>query len=173
MSCDVAPVNMSETLKMAHTAVHRNSLPFSLLSIQKYLWMMCVCVCVCVCVCFKFLRLYFLQAYFEKKHEVGVGWLCRCSDIVWEAIRKRAHTQLVREHSVTVVSARWATVDWSLTKERNLYARANHHLKKKKKRRRGMNCRTFSQNPLTREKWHHHHQNPPFFFSHCTKWTLK
>ena len=31
----------------------------------------------------------------------------------WESIRKRAHTQLVREHSVTVVSARWATVDWS------------------------------------------------------------
>ena len=28
--------------------------------------------------------------------------------------------------------------------------------KKKKKRRRGMNCRTFSQNPRTRGKSHHH-----------------
>ena len=28
--------------------------------------------------------------------------------------------------------------------------------KKKKKRRRGMNCRTFSQNPRTRRKSHHH-----------------
>ena len=44
-------------------------------------------------------------------NEVGVGWLCRCPDIVWELIKKRAHTQLVKEHSVTVVSARWATVD--------------------------------------------------------------
>ena len=30
----------------------------------------------------------------------------RCPGIVWEPIRKRAHTQLVREHSATVVSAR-------------------------------------------------------------------
>ena len=30
----------------------------------------------------------------------------RCPGIVWDPIRKRAHTQLVREHSVTVVSAR-------------------------------------------------------------------
>ena len=35
--------------------------------------------------------------------------------------------QLVREHSVTVVSARWATVDWSLPKEWNQRARANLH----------------------------------------------
>ena len=46
-------------------------------------------------------------------HQVGVGWLCRCPGIVWESIRKRAHTQLVRERSVTVVSIRRATVDWS------------------------------------------------------------
>ena len=51
--------------------------------------------------------------------EVGVGWLCRCPGIVWEPIRKRAHTQLVREHLVTVVSVRWATVDWFCLKERN------------------------------------------------------
>ena len=46
-------------------------------------------------------------------NEVEVGWLCRCPGIAWEAIRKRAHTQLVREHSATVISACWATVDWS------------------------------------------------------------
>ena len=32
---------------------------------------------------------------------------------VWEPIRKWAHMQLIREHSATVVSAYWATVDWS------------------------------------------------------------
>ena len=87
-----------------------------------------------------------------------VGWLCRCPGIVWEPIRKRAHTQLVREHSGTVVSARWATVDWPWPKEWSLCARANLHFKKekeKKRRRRGLICRTFSQNPCTRGKLHH------------------
>ena len=41
------------------------------------------------------------------------GWLCHCSGIVWKPIWKRAHTKLVREHSATVVSARWAIVNWS------------------------------------------------------------
>ena len=45
------------------------------------------------------------------------GWLCHCPGIVWEPIRKRAHMQLIREHSVIVVSACWATVDWSWPKE--------------------------------------------------------
>ena len=76
--------------------------------------------------------------------------------IMWEPIRKRAHTQLVRDHSVTVGSARWATVDWSWPKERNLCARANFHFtKKKKKRSREMNCRSFSQHPGTRGRSHH------------------
>ena len=51
--------------------------------------------------------------------EVGVSWQLRCPGIVWEPIWKRAHMQLVREHSTTVVSARWATVDWSWHKEWN------------------------------------------------------
>ena len=38
---------------------------------------------------------------------------------LWEPIRKRTHTQLVREHSATILSARWATVDWSWPKEWN------------------------------------------------------
>ena len=87
-------------------------------------------------------------------NEIGVGWLCRCPGIVWGPIRKRAHTQAVREHSDTVVSARLATVDWSLPKEWNWCARANLHLKKKKKCRQEMNYRTFSQNPLTQGKGH-------------------
>ena len=49
-------------------------------------------------------------------NEVGVGWLC-CPGIEWESGGKRAHTQLVRERSSTVVSARWASVDWSWPKE--------------------------------------------------------
>ena len=52
-------------------------------------------------------------------NKVGVGWLCHCPGIVWEHIQKRANMQLVREHLVTVISARWATVDWSWSKERN------------------------------------------------------
>ena len=44
-------------------------------------------------------------------------------------IRKRAHTQLVREHSATAVSVHWATVDWSWPNECNLCRRPNFHLK--------------------------------------------
>ena len=39
--------------------------------------------------------------------------------------------QLVREHSVTVISARWAIVDYSWRKEWNKCAQANLHFKKK------------------------------------------
>ena len=45
--------------------------------------------------------------------EVGAGWLCSCPGIVWEPIGKQAHMQLIREHSVTVNSARWASMDSS------------------------------------------------------------
>ena len=41
------------------------------------------------------------------------SWLC------FTVSRKRAHMQLVGEHSATVVSARWVTVDWSWPKEWN------------------------------------------------------
>ena len=64
-------------------------------------------------------------------NEVGLGWLCRCPGIVWEPIRKQAHTQLVREHSVTVVSARWDVMDRFWPKEWYKCARANLHIKKK------------------------------------------
>ena len=66
-------------------------------------------------------------------NEVAVGWLCCCPGIVWEPIRKLAHWQLIREHLVTVVSARAATVDWSWPKELNKCVQANLHCKKKKK----------------------------------------
>ena len=45
--------------------------------------------------------------------------LSRHIEILREPIRKRAHTQLVRKHSPTVVSARWAAVDRSWRKECN------------------------------------------------------
>ena len=41
--------------------------------------------------------------------------------------------KLVKEHSVTDISAHWAIVDWSWPKEWNLCARADLHFKKKKK----------------------------------------
>ena len=69
--------------------------------------------------------------------------------------QERAHMQLVMEHSATVVSARWATVDWSCSKElisvRELSPRKKKE-RKKEKRRRGMNRRTFSQKPRKRGK---------------------
>ena len=37
-------------------------------------------------------------------NEVGVSQLCRCSGRVWELMRKRARTQLIKEHLATVVS---------------------------------------------------------------------
>ena len=48
---------------------------------------------------------------------------------------KRAHTQLVREHSARVVSARLTIVDWSWPKEWNWWARDDLHYKKKKKKK--------------------------------------
>ena len=67
-----------------------------------------------------------------KYNEVGVGWLCRYSGIAWEPIRKLSHTQLVREHSATIVSSRWTTVDWSWPEECSKCARVNLHLRRKK-----------------------------------------
>ena len=97
---------------------------------------------------------------------VRVGWLYCCPGIVWEPIQKRANMQLVREHSATVVSARWATMDLSWHKEWNWYAWTNLHLKKKeeKKCRRGMNGRTFSPNPCKRGKSHHLKSMPACWF---------
>ena len=40
-----------------------------------------------------------------RSNEVGGGWLCCCAGIVWEPIRKGAHTQLVREHSASPLSS--------------------------------------------------------------------
>ena len=67
---------------------------------------------------------------------------------------KRAHTQLVREHSARVVSARLTIVDWSWPKEWNWWARDDLHYKKKKKRkrRREMNRRSSLQKPGKRGK---------------------
>ena len=64
---------------------------------------------------------------------VGMGWLCCCPGIVWEPVRKQADTQIVRKHLATVVSACWASVDWSWHKEWNKCTRANLRFQKKKK----------------------------------------
>ena len=70
-----------------------------------------------VCLCSSLQRCMILTSL-HLSSEFGVSWLCCCAGIVLEPIRKRAHT-LVRLHSATVVSARWATVDWSWPKEWN------------------------------------------------------
>ena len=63
-----------------------------------------------------------------------MGWLSCCPGIVWEPVWKQTHMQLVREHSATVISAHWVTLDWSWHKEWNWCARTNLHLKKKKEK---------------------------------------
>ena len=81
--------------------------------------------------------------------------LCRCPGRVWEFIRKRAHTQLVtktRSQSSQLAEPLWADPG----RKSGISLRELISTKKKKKRRRGINCRTFSQNPRTREKSHHH-----------------
>ena len=40
----------------------------------------------------------------DNDDDDGGGGYAACPGIVWEPIRKRAHTKLVREHSVTVGS---------------------------------------------------------------------
>ena len=64
--------------------------------------------------------------------KVGVGLLCHCPGTVWEPVRRWACTQLVKEHLATVISACWATVDWSWPKEWNWCVQADLHFKKKK-----------------------------------------
>ena len=79
--------------------------------------------------------------------------LSRYSVGTYQPIRKRAHTQLVREHSVTVVSL-WTDPGLkSGISVRKLIS--TYKKKKKKKRRQGMNFRTFSQNPRRRGKSPH------------------
>ena len=63
-------------------------------------------------------------------NEIGVGWLCRCLGIVLEPSQRWAHMQPVGEPSATVVSARWATVDWFWHKVWNSFVQVNLHLKK-------------------------------------------
>ena len=77
--------------------------------------------------------------------------------IVWGLIRKRAHMQLVRRNSVTVVSTRWATVvwSWSWSIVRELIPTKK---KKKKKCRRGNVCSNIlPKSSQARKKPPHHH----------------
>ena len=113
-------------------------------------------------------RLHLNMHIYLWPNKVRVGWLCHHSGIVWEPTQKQAHTQLIREHPVIVISAQWAIVDWSWPKEWNQCARANLHFKKKKENSLGKwNCQTFSQNHRTRGKSHYHSISPcPRLFFH-------
>ena len=73
---------------------------------------------------------------FTQWSQSGLKIYC-CPGIMLEPIPKQADAQLVREHSVTVISARWAAVDWSWPNKWKQCARDNLHLKKKKKARAG------------------------------------
>ena len=54
--------------------------------------------------------------------------------MVWKPTRKQAHMQLVREQSATVISAHWATVDWSWPKKWNQCTRPKLRFKNKIKK---------------------------------------
>ena len=69
------------------------------------------------------------HAYTPWPIEVGVGWLC-CAGM-GSLAGKGAHRPLIREHSDTVLSARWATVNWSWPKKWNWCALADLHFKNK------------------------------------------
>ena len=91
-----------------------------------------------------------------------MSWLCRCQGVVWEPIPKRAHTQLVRKHIVTIVSARWATVDWSWHKEWNYCTRANLHFKEKKAQAGTEWSNILQKFSQARKKEHHLAHSGPF-----------
>ena len=84
-----------------------------------------------------------------------------CLRIVGELMRKRAHTHFVREHTATVVSARLATVDWSLPKEGNECARASL-LKKKKKAQAGKEWSNLLPKPWQAKKKPPSDLSPPY-----------
>ena len=75
----------------------------------------------------------------------SLSGLCRCPDLVWEPIRKPAHTQLVMVHSATVISAREALrTDPGIKSGISVRELISTYIKKKKQRRREMNGRTVS-----------------------------
>ena len=93
-----------------------------------------------------------------------MGWLCRYPGIVWEPIWKWAYTQLVREHLAYIISARWATVDWSWHKEWNQCARDNLHFTKNTGRERTV------ESPQAR-KSHYHFTLQCLSLPDCWQWT--
>ena len=66
-------------------------------------------------------------------NEVGVGWLCRCPGIVWEPLRKRVNTQLIRERSATVISVTLTQSLWSDPGQKSGISMRELNLKKTKK----------------------------------------
>ena len=60
-------------------------------------------------------------------------YAARCTGIVWKPTRKTS-SNAVREHSATIVAARWATVDWWWLKEWNWCEQTDLHFLKKRRR---------------------------------------
>ena len=82
---------------------------------------------------------------------------------MWEHIQNRAHTQLAREHSATVVSPRWAAVDWSWHDEWNECARAILHFDNNNNNNKSAGGEWMAEHSLkiskilaSEEKNHHH-----------------
>ena len=76
-----------------------------------------------------------------------------------------SHTtqQLIRVCLSTVISACWATLDWSWSKKWNWCLQADLHLEKKKgggKHRLEMFHWNFPKDPCVQGKSHHHHSYP-------------
>ena len=90
-----------------------------------------------------------------------MGCLCRCAGIVLEPIRKRLHTQLVREHnrpqSFQLAELLWT--DPGLKNGISVRELISTLKKKEAKLRRGLIVPTFSQSPRKHGKSHHHHHH--------------
>ena len=87
-----------------------------------------------------------MSSYCEVRKVIASKPIRPISGTVWEPIRKRAHAQLVREHSPTGVSACWNPGIKRGISVHELISISKKEEKKKKKRQRwGMKNRTFSQ----------------------------
>ena len=72
----------------------------------------------------------------------------------WNLLEQRTHKQLAREHSAIVISARWATVDWSLAEREELVRASWPQLKRKSQA--GNDSSNLPQHPRMRGKIHGH-----------------
>ena len=94
-------------------------------------------------------------------------WCYWCCDFVFRlnmavcSPQKWAHTQLVREHLVTVISAHWSTVDWSWLKSRISVHKLTSTLKNEK----SADGELIVEILLKSFSWKSHHHHPPWIQS--------